>query len=272
MPVHKKLIRLPIVRHVNVGPAVTGQIKANHGEASPGLHDACFLAHVTERAVPLVTVELVRDALVSGRPAILSPLFPARLAHTRRIVDEVMDDIEVEIAVAVVVKERGPRAPIGFINARASRRVDKGSIAVVEVEGILQEVTDINIRIAVAVHVADGDPISVALVVKPSGAGDFNKVPPRLLPEQLIGSGRIGLVGRRMANQVNIQVSILVRVEQGNPRGGDLGDLIAAVGPWARWLGDSHLGCDLGEKRAPTIAGFLGIAGGKTSSHGSQNQ
>src|SRR5262245_29495324 len=74
-----------------------------------------------------------------------------------------------------------------------------------------------------------------------------------------------------MADQVNVQVSVPVRIEQGDARSGDLRDLIAPVRPRARGLRDARASGDFRED-LPSVARLLFMTSGKGQRQGREKK
>ena len=121
-----------VVRDVDVGPAVAGEIGDRDTQAIADIpHDTRLLGHVRERAVTIVAVESI-VALRRG------PMPPGR-AHLERALEVsrgIIEQKEVEIAIAVIVEPYGLRTESAVGNAILRRRFGESPVPVVDEEQV----------------------------------------------------------------------------------------------------------------------------------------
>ena len=116
----------------------------------------------------------------------------------------VAGDVEVEVAVAVVIEEGGPRRPGGPSAAEASFGLAERAVAVVEVQDVGAEVGQEEVGEAVVVHVAGGHAVAEPPVADAGPVGDVleGAVAPVAIepvaPRGLVGasSGKLRVVAK----------------------------------------------------------------------------
>ena len=176
-------VRLAVVRHIEVEPAVAGEVVAEDAEGGKaGFEDSGIPGDILERAaapVPEERVPLVGEAL--GRAEIRlaggGDALPARTAH------QVAAHIEVEVGIAVVVAKRRRAGPAIPEDSRG-RRLEPAAFAAVE--GVPAVVRDEHIGVAVAVHIPDCDSRAVACVTQPAPGGGVAEGAIGLLQEEAV--------------------------------------------------------------------------------------
>ena len=144
--------------------------------------------------------------------------------------DEVVADVEVEVAVVVEVGKGGRGRPVAIApQAGPIGDVLERPVAAVAIERVGSPAGDEEVGMAVVVDVADGHAVPVASL-HPADAGSVARIVKRavaLVPKQSIA--RVGPVGpgREDASldDVDIEPAIAVVVEQTNPAGHRLGNL-----------------------------------------------
>ena len=72
----------------------------------------------------------------------------------------VVGDVEVEVAVVVVVEERPARRPVGPVDPGRLADVAERAVAVVQEEDVRAVVAEEDVGVAVVVDVADDDPVA----------------------------------------------------------------------------------------------------------------
>ena len=190
-----KMVALPVVGHVDVHPAVIGQVQADGAEtlgslASRGRTDARLRGDLHECPVPRVAVQRVRHAVEDPRAAVVrgAGVGAARLVD-RQVVVDVVDDVQVEMAVAVVVAEDRAGAPVIPDDARAPRDVHERPVAVVTVEPVRSIIRHVNVRVAVVVDVPDRYALTPSRISETAAGG--------LVGEPTVGLPAVEPVGRR---------------------------------------------------------------------------
>src|SRR6185295_12016809 len=129
--------------------------------AAVGVGDAHLLAGFGEAAVAVVSVEEVAAARQAARSALhgdaaeLAGLVFAELGQLVEVDLDVAADEEVEIAVAVVVREAAAGGPAAALDAGRRGDVGEGAVAAVPVEVVGAQRGDVEVLPAVAVDVGD---------------------------------------------------------------------------------------------------------------------
>ncbi len=137
----------------------------------------------------------------------------------------VVEQVQVEVAVVVVVGEGDPHRRGDGVETERRRTLAEGAIALVDVQQVGRfEVGDVEVQIAVAVDVdeAGGRAPGVAAVHLACRRGDVGEAQRRRLPEQLVGAV--------LAHQVQVDQSVAVVIAGGDARPGiDVGDDVLAA-------------------------------------------
>ena len=171
--VHPELVRIGVVRDVDVGATVV--VEVGGGDAQAGVGDqrhTALTAVVHEAPAAFVEVEDVRLALKLLRAAVVDP--PAlHLALAGLVPLDVASHVEVEPAVEIRVEEHRRRRPCGRCQPEFGGRVGEAAAAFVPVEDVGAEVRYVQVQVAVVVHVTDRGAHAVAGVVEP---GAFRRV------------------------------------------------------------------------------------------------
>ena len=130
-----------------------------HGESQGAMRYARSRRYITERAVAVVAIENVglTDEVTAGnligRTTIGSDAarLPPSVLCQRKF--HIVDDVEICVAIVIVVKEGTARSPPFIANACFLRDVGKRSVAIVLIEAIRTEVGDVNIYVTVVVNI-----------------------------------------------------------------------------------------------------------------------
>ena len=264
-------VRLAVVRHIEVEPAVAGEVVAEDAECGKaGFEDSGIPGDILERAaamVPEERVPLVGEAL--GRAEIRlaggGDALPARTAH------QVAAHIEVEVGIAVVVAKRRRAGPAVPEDPRG-RRLEPAAFATVE--GVPAVVRDEHIGVAVAVHIPDCDSRAVARVAQPAPGGGVAEGAIGLLqeeavPRQLRRGDPAAVLGKRAGlDQVEIEIAVAVGVEERGARPHDRREREAREVAGVVDERDSQPLGDLGERRF----GLAGPNGGRRKPRPEQRQ
>ena len=209
-PVHPEVVRLGVVRHIEIEPSVAREVVAHHPETPGGERgDPRPPAHFPESSAAEVPVEEIGQSADVGGVAVVLPAVGG-VAGEVRVVVHVAGHEEVEPAVGVVVAEgrrSGPAVvPGGFPLGRLAAREPGGLAGVLE-----QRVPAVpgaeEIEVAVVVGVADRHPHSVRLRRRRPGAR-------RRLPETEIAEVLEEPVGARPLHEVEVEVAVAVVVEE----------------------------------------------------------
>ena len=133
--------------------------------------------------------------------------------------DEVVADVEVEVAVVVQIGERGRGGPVAIApETGAIRDILERPVPSVAVKGVRPPAGDEEVGTAVVVEVADGDPVAVASL-HPGDAGPFGGVFERAIAavaEQAVAGRRpAGIGGKRTPlDDVDVEPTVAVVVQQ----------------------------------------------------------
>ena len=162
--VDPKLVRVAVVGHVEVGPAVGVEIGGNDSQSGPECRvKPGRFGHVFEAAPALVAKQAVGNGVVGAGPTIVARA-TLGIAFTLEVGRKVsiMGDEQVQPPVTVVVKEGGARAPARIIGSRELGYVAERAIAVVAKHLVGADVRDIEVDPSVVVEVGGRDAHAVA--------------------------------------------------------------------------------------------------------------
>ena len=239
-----------VVRDVQVRPAVLVVVEPGDAQAE-GLSrvvDARCLGDLAEVAVAVVAEEQVplpreparaalhRDAAIrAGGAAPLALHARAALAEdreAREVHGHVAAHEQIEVAVAVVVREAAAHRPAARGDAGLRGEVREGAVAVVAVVGVAAEAGHVDVLPAVAVDVGR------AHAHRPGGVSDAGPVGHVLEPPVAevavehaargLGVARRRHLGRR--GQVDVEQAVVVVVEEGEPGAHRLHDVVLLRG------------------------------------------
>ena len=119
-------------------------------------------------------------------------LFPSRLdARSRWIVIEVVDDDEVEPAVAIVVQEAAGCAPSRLLDAARASDLVESPIPPIAEEAAAAVLGDVNVHPAIVIDVADRDPHAVAPHVQPAARAGVAERAVGVLTIEFVGCRRV---------------------------------------------------------------------------------
>ena len=130
-------------------------------------------------------------------------------------------DVEIELAVAVVVAPRRAWRPVAQRHFRLLRHIGKRSIVIVVVEPILAVVADVQIRPAIVVIVRNRAAIAPAVVLNAGLFRDIGECPVVIVAEQRGMRRRlfpVESVEGRAIHQVDVEPAIVVVVDQADAR------------------------------------------------------
>src|SRR5262249_18818899 len=216
-----------IVGNVNVGPAVVVVIGDAGSESVGGfgLGDASGAADVSERAVPVVTIEKVCSAFQSGDSVEDGRLLAhhGRVALVKRqsvFVGDVVTYEKVEAAIAVVVQEGGAGVPVilRFEESALAGHVRKRAVAVVVVEHVLAIVGDEEIEVTVVVVVADTDALSPSMANETGFLRDVGEGTVTIIFVEVVGGlFAFGEVGQPpTVDDEDVEPAVVVVIEERN--------------------------------------------------------
>jgi len=192
-PVKEEEIWAHVVGDVEVDQAIAVQVGGDGRETAAiasglGLFglgvdgEDGVVVDVGEGKVAIVAVEQVLGGpdgvwrAVAPEPVWLEPTTePVILGE---LPDAVVGDVEVEVAVVVVVEERPARGPVGSVDPRRLADVPERPVAIVQEEDVRSVVTEKDVRIPVVVDVADDAPVSEAPVAVPGRRGHVLELVP----------------------------------------------------------------------------------------------
>ena len=225
-PVDPEQVGHLIVGDVEVEKAVAVDVGGNDAEPGTRLgQDAERRGDVLEGAGAVVAIEAIGLGAVALGSAVVGPAVGrvAALARGQAVVD-VVDDVEIEIAVAVVVEEAGTDRPaLSAADARPGGDILEGAIAAVAPQLVGAEVGEEDVDMAVAVDVTGRDAHAVAGGVQAARCRDVGETQLALAVRQLVAVETVGpevvaalrrSSDRRTLNQVEIEVAVVVVVEE----------------------------------------------------------
>ena len=234
-----------VVGHEEVDPPVPVQVGGHHPQAVAALaEDPGVGGDVLEGPVPAVAHQAVGEGGEGARAAVVEPALhrEAGLVDGEREV-HVAGHKEVQAPVAVEVQEGRARRPAGVVGPRLRRHVAEGAVAEVAEELVGPEAGHVEVRPTVAVVVARGHALAVAAGRDPARRGDVGEVEAAAAVEVVpIEPVRVGAgAGLRAAatrvsgrleaprlHEVDVEVAVVVVVDEGRARAGDLGEVVGA--------------------------------------------
>ncbi len=221
-----ELVRRLVVGDEEIGPAIAIEIGGNDAEAvAESGAQTCRRgdvgdAQAARRILPFVAQQGVGSGRrVAQRAAVVRSaggVLAGEVGGERP--DHVVGDEEVEVAVGVGVEEGGAGAPPRVAGARFLGDVGKehpaGLGAVVAQQGVATDVGDVEVGIAVAVDVADGNPHAVAAVVAAGACRDVFEAAVAAVAPQLVAGLRRAAVETAALHQVEVEIAVAVEVEE----------------------------------------------------------
>ena len=134
--------RRRIIRHIEIETTVLVVIEPHYTQPVIALGiNAKFFGDIGESAIPVIVIKTVAPALQSARPAIhrnAAILAKRPVAKLRQVVDievDIVRNIQIEVAIVVIVAKRRARSPaIGVLQPRLRRYVGKRSIVIIVVK------------------------------------------------------------------------------------------------------------------------------------------
>ncbi len=152
-----------------------------------------------------------------ARPAEFELAAPAGAGERFRII-EVVDDDQVEPAVAVEIEEGRRRGPERIIEARLAGDFEESPLALVEEEPRGTEFGQQQIGQPVVVDVSDGDPHAEASHVEPATGRDVAEGAVGFLVEELI----FARPGSAVVNEIDVELPVAIEIEKGAARSRDV--------------------------------------------------
>jgi hypothetical protein len=136
-------------------------------------------------------------------------------------------DEQIEPAVSVVIAEGGARRPSACLDAHALGDVGERTVVIVAVEPVLAIVRDVQIRPPVVVVVAGGNSEAPAFVGHTGAFGDVRELEIAIVAKERGARSGLGSpyrTRRRTVDQVDVEPSIIVDIDQGDAAGRRLED------------------------------------------------
>ena len=172
-----EFIGLRVVRLKDVWPTVAVVIKDAHAEGFAGvILNPSDAGDIEKRAIASVSKEF------AGLPGVR---FGGAIGFVRAIQRaenigfdaplHIVRDIEIEVAILIVVKPRTTRAEAGVLNASGFCHVKEGPIALVLKEPVGFKAADVNIRVFVVIVICDSDSHAVERHCQANGFGDIGE-------------------------------------------------------------------------------------------------
>ena len=250
--IEPKLVGLAIVGDVQILPPVAVEVGRDHPQRRPVLPAPQRVGrHVREPPVPAVAQQPVRHRHVALRPAVV--LLAGAVEALDQVVEtrvDVVADVQVQPAVAVVVDEGGRDAPAPIIRACSRGHVRERAVAVVAQQVIGAQPGPVDVDPAVVVDVAGSHSHAVAADVETASGRHVGeaqrpravRVHAQVVPVQAVarpGRGpcrraeqgvlqRLSGAEHLALHQVDVEVSVVVEVEQRPARPHDLGRIVLA--------------------------------------------
>src|SRR5215471_183709 len=161
--VYIQIISNGVVGYEYVNAPVVIEVRAHDAESlAVGGLQSSLPGYVGEGAVAVIVVQYVRNALKVVRVAI-RPITGAAVSAKdvfRKVPIQITAHEQVEVTVVVIVEERGAGAPSARGYSRLCSSVGKRAVPVIDIENVLAEVSNVDIRIAVVVHIRHGDALT----------------------------------------------------------------------------------------------------------------
>ena len=112
--VHPQLIHFTVIGDIDIDPPIPVHISAGDAEAAARDIDAGLASGVVERPISAVAVEDVQGTFELLRRAVID-VTVWRPAGDAAVIVDIVDDVEIEVAVAVEIDESGGGAPVGSV-------------------------------------------------------------------------------------------------------------------------------------------------------------
>ena len=211
-----------IVGDIQVQVAVVIEIAPDRAQAIGRRHrHSRGTSHIREGAVTVVVIEHVRcreQALGSA----MHPDAPVLAIGRRRVLvveGNVVDNVEVQPAVAVIVREGGAGAPPGVSNPRGLRDVGERAIAVVAIQCVAAVIADVKVRPAIVVVVAGSNTHAPAISRNTRRLGDVSERAITVISIEGVRHGPFALhqvLPSSGVHKVKIRPAVLVVVDPGH--------------------------------------------------------
>ena len=234
-----------VIGDVDVGPSVVVEVAEHHAETAVGRSaDARFGGHVHEGAVAIVSVQRVGFAHQPARTAEhVHAQIPADVGFTppryfSLVETQVVGNVEVHVAVAVVVTERTVGAPPRVADAGSRSGFRERAVAVVSVQDVRAIGGEVKIAVTIVVVVGHADAHAPTTSIEIRFEGDVDETS-SVVPvegDHGVAPGFVAFEGRPVRDQ-DIPVPIVVIVEEARTVSVDLDDVVLGRG-----TGDVHQG------------------------------
>ena len=226
--VAEQVVGLGVIGDGQVDPAIPVVVAEGDAERLPLQHPPLGIPgqprlrrHVRERAVAVVVEQLTAFPRKRLRPAVGFVLAVQRAADVGLGGPfHVMADKQIQLAIPVIVDKSRARAPAARGHARFRGHVGERAISVVVVQHVVRKTRDVNVRIAVVVVIADGNPHAINAAVRYAGGL-------RHIRKRSVGILAVERIPARLAihrelvasalHQKNIQPPVLVVIEKRAP-------------------------------------------------------
>ncbi len=166
----------------------------------------------------------------AGKHLGMAEIGPRRRAEAalRRIVIDIMDDDQVEPAVAIEIDKAGRSGPMDAIETRFLGDLRKRAVAIVEKQPHAAVFGQHDVGPTVVVHVADRHAHVVAVDSQAGFIGHvLEAAVGQLLKKLVTGRG----IGPAVLQQVNVEKTVVIEIEQGGAGAHDLRHEITADRP-----------------------------------------
>ena len=230
--IEPELVVHAVVGDEDVDAVIAIEIAAHHAQAGAetgvNLHR---VGDVGEGSVAVVAIQGVgKRRLIVGGAAIVVAAEVRAIQFGRRRPGQIIADVQIQIAIAVVIEESGARSPTRVVNTGHVREIDEMAGALVSQQNVPPDAGDVQIDIAIVVVIARGHPHAVAADIGAAAGGNVLERAVAAIAEQLTGGRReISLRFQMTAglHQKEVQIAVVVHVEQRRAAAHDLRHEIA---------------------------------------------
>ena len=183
-------------------------------EESADATDPRGIADIGERAVSVVPVERIGCPLKERGVAVgLDVVLSAGSVGDIQRIDQVVDDEQVEVSIAVVVQETGAAAPVRVSDTCGIADICERAVSVVPIEDVAPEVGNVKVHIAVVIVIGTRCALSVvASVAHACGSGDVGKCAVSVVPIEGAGCGCGCPVSA--VDEVDIQIAVCICIKE----------------------------------------------------------
>src|SRR5439155_4154410 len=216
-----------IVGHEQIGPAVVVVVSRPHGKIlALRIVDSHGLRYVCESAIAVVVVENVGSTFVSGRGTTRAHAANDAVPRTIRPYVDVAPNVEIEPAVAVVIKKSGAgmkeRPEFRSRHAGLVGNICERTVAVVVIENVSTVLSDVKIGKSVVVVIT---PNATEAVARAGNSRCFGNICEGAIP--IVSIKRVAhrngaVIEIAAVHKVDVWKTVAVEICQANTRAKDL--------------------------------------------------